>query len=410
MVSGVLSTSPHESWSHPRVSLMRSRCRAFTLIELLVVIAIIAVLIALLLPAVQAAREAARRTQCVSNMKQLLLGVHNFESANGTFPKGSTLPYVNGLTATQASDALVSDQTEPFGPNWAVMILPYIEQSALFNNSNVIGYPGWAGPYVSAGASSAINANLYNMDWANTTLRSTRLNVFVCPTDPNNQVGNNFFSASDATTYSSFAPKDQRTGAVLTNWARGNYGSIQGATDADHTVNGADGTTSLPFKGASKKGTMGANYGVRLAEVTDGLSNTAAIGELRSGLNTMDIRGTWAMSMTGASMAGHAKNYNPTPNNKMGLTPPNCDDGGDELQASAQFAPLFPNNAAMGMGVNCGGGMYNSGGQVRSLHPGGVNVGFGDGSVKFIKNTIANPIWFALLTSSNGDIVSADQF
>ncbi len=121
---------------------MRQRRKAFTLIELLVVIAIIAVLIALLLPAVQAAREAARRSQCVNNLKQLALGCHNFESTNSTFPKGAYLPYANGLNPSNAGDYLVSDQTEPFGPNWAVMILPYIEQSSLYNSSNVIGYPG----------------------------------------------------------------------------------------------------------------------------------------------------------------------------------------------------------------------------------------------------------------------------
>jgi prepilin-type N-terminal cleavage/methylation domain-containing protein len=110
--------------------------RGFTLIELLVVIAIIAVLIALLLPAVQSAREAARRAQCVNNIKQLVLGLHNFESSNGTFPKGINLPYVNGLTPNNDSDGLTSDQTEPFGPNWAVMILPYLEQQSLYNSSS----------------------------------------------------------------------------------------------------------------------------------------------------------------------------------------------------------------------------------------------------------------------------------
>ena len=89
------------------------RRRGFTLIELLVVIAIIAILIALLLPAVQAAREAARRAQCVNNVKQLLLGLHNFESSNGTFPKGINEPYLNGLNYNTGSDSLGSDFSEP---------------------------------------------------------------------------------------------------------------------------------------------------------------------------------------------------------------------------------------------------------------------------------------------------------
>ncbi len=154
---------------------------------------------------------------------------------------------------------------------------------------------------------------------------------------------------------------------------------------------------------------MGANFGLTIAQVTDGLSNTAMIGELRSGLNSMDIRGTWALGMTGASMCGHAKDYNPTPNNKNGIPYPNCDDGGDELQTSGVFAPMFPNAGALGMGMNCG-NANNSGGQVRSLHPGGVNVSFGDGSVRFIKNTISNLVWYNILTSKNGAIVGADQF
>lgn len=387
------------------------RRNGFTLIELLVVIAIIAVLIALLLPAVQAAREAARRAQCVNNVKQLVLATHNFESTNGSFPKGLNEPYVNGLTYLQATDQLTSDETEPFGPNWAVMILPYLEQQNLYNTSNVIGYPGWAGPYTAASPyTSAPNPNLYNMDWANQTLRSTRMNVFVCPSDPNNGPGSVFFTQGDLASFPSLAPTDQRTGTPLLNWARGNYGAVQGATDADHMVNGTNGETSAPFKGASKRGMMGANFGVTIAQVTDGLSNSAMIAEMRAGLTSIDIRGTWAIGFEGASLCCHAKNYNPTPNSTFMAAAGNCDDGGDEIQTCFAFAPQFPNRGQLGMPCNCTQGVYNSGGQARSLHAGGVNVGFGDGSVRFIKNSVANQVWWAVLTSNDGSVISSDQY
>jgi len=384
----------------------------FTLIELLVLIAIIAVLIALLLPAVQSAREAARRSQCVNNVKQLVLGLHNFESSYGTFPKGVNEPYLNGLTAYTGSDALGSDQTEPFGPNWAIMILPYIDQSALYNSSNVLGYPGWPGPYNNPvnPVETAPNANLYNMDWANTTVRSTRLAVFVCPTDPNNGPEAFFYLPSDFVNYPQYAPMDQRTGTPLTNWARGNYGAIQGATDPDHSLNGDQGLAWDPYPGSPKTGMMGLNFGSTIASVTDGLSNTAAVGELRVGLNSMDIRGTWALGLSMASLCGHAKPYNPTPNNLYGFPLPNCRDGGDEMQAGPVLGLLFPNAAQMGMGFNCGGGMYNSGGQSRSMHPGGVNIGFGDGSVHFIKNTITERIWYQILCKWDGVPLSSDQY
>ncbi len=396
---------------------MSQRRRAFTLIELLVVIAIIAVLIALLLPAVQAAREAARRSQCVNNVKQLVLGLHNFESTNGTFPKGSNEPYLNGLDGTTGSDALGSDQTEPFGPNWAVMILPYIEQQALYNTANVGSYPGWAGPYAVPNASTAPNAAMYDMSWASSTLRSTRLAAFVCPSDSLNSAGAFFNTPSDATgVNAAYSPKNQLTGELLTNWARGNYGAVQGATDPDHCIGGSDGSGSIahpidPYPGMPKTGIFSLNYGARIAEVTDGLSNTAAIGELRVGLTSTDIRGTWAIGLGMASLCGHAKPYNPTPNNKYGIPLANgCGDGGDEIQAGPVIAMSHPNGAAEGMGFNCGSGMYNSGGQCRSQHPGGVNMGFADGSVKFIKNTVSQIVWYSILVRKDGRVLSSDSY
>ena len=205
---------------------MSRQRQGFTLIELLVVIAIIAVLIALLLPAVQSAREAARRAQCVNNAKQLGLGLHNFESSNGSFPKGVNEPFVNGLTTNQVSDTLTSDVREPFGPNWAVMILPYLDQQPLYNASNVTGYPGWATTVV-PNVNTAPGATMYNLDWANTTLRTTSLAVFVCPSDPNNTPANMFYQASDFQNFPDFPPF-MNAGFVALNWARGNYGAVQG--------------------------------------------------------------------------------------------------------------------------------------------------------------------------------------
>jgi prepilin-type N-terminal cleavage/methylation domain-containing protein/prepilin-type processing-associated H-X9-DG protein len=393
--------------------------RGFTLIELLVVIAIIAVLIALLLPAVQSAREAARRSQCVNNMKQLLLGLHNFESTYSTLPKGVNEPYVDGFNYNQVSDLLVADQTEPFGPNWAVIILPYIEQQSLYNACNVNGYPGWAGPYNNPTnpAQDAPNPTLYNMSWACNTVVSTWLGVFTCPTDPNNSTSNPFFTISDFTNFPGLAPNSLAGNPIL-NWARGNYGANYGATDMDNTVNGYGGETHAPFKGATKKGVMGANYGVRLAAVTDGLSNTIFIAEMRSGLVTSDGRGVWAMGMGGSSLCCEARSYDSGPNsNFMVSGPPNCDDGGDENQTCWTFAAQYPNRGQLGMPCNCSQGttvgspgQNNVGSQARSMHPGGVNIGLGDGSVRFIKNSVANQTWYQLLVSIDGGVLSSDQY
>jgi len=145
--------------------------------------------------------------------------------------------------------------------------------------------------------------------------------------------------------------------------------------------------------------------------VTDGLSNTAAVVELRAGLTTVDVRGVWAMGLGMASLGCHGKPYNPTPNNLNGFNIlQGCNDGGDEMQAGPILGMQVLNAAQQGMGFNCGAGMYNSGGQSRSTHPGGVNVGFGDGSVKFIKNSIAFPVWLAIEAKNDGFVLSSDQY
>src|SRR5688572_26746585 len=137
---------PPRSTLFPYTTLFRSRAvrfyrgrKAFTLIELLVVIAIIGILVALLLPAVQAAREAGRRTQCTNHIKQMMLAMHNLESAKKCFPSGGIAPYASIENyLSDSSPTNPNPQGQPLGPDrqglsWAYQILPYLEEAAAYN-------------------------------------------------------------------------------------------------------------------------------------------------------------------------------------------------------------------------------------------------------------------------------------
>ncbi len=202
---------------------MRRR-QGFTLIELLVVIAIIAVLIGLLLPAVQKVRAAAARAQCQNNIKQIVLANHNYHDANHRFPVGCYMPFAkNGYSPTQ-------DITFPFGPNWAVYILPYIEQNNLYTTVNVNAYPGTALP------ANLHNYATYDRSWR--ALRGTVIQTYICPSDPNSATPYNAPSGVDA--------------PAEVGWARGNYAATAGFTDSDHTTDGNNTPSSNPFDGHAK--------------------------------------------------------------------------------------------------------------------------------------------------------------
>jgi prepilin-type N-terminal cleavage/methylation domain-containing protein/prepilin-type processing-associated H-X9-DG protein len=225
-----------------------SRGRGFTLIELLVVIAIIAVLIALLLPAVQAARAAARRIQCVNNLKQLGLAMHNYHQALGSFPIGRM-----GIRRPAGDPGYVGDTT---GANnrrtWAWMLLPYIEQGTLYQ---------------------AINFSLsFNHASQTTALRALTAS-FVCPSDPN-------MDTLDTGGFPSYKAN------YMVNWGNTHFDQ----TASNNPFNGPMPVGPVTFAGAPFS--LDKAYGIQ--SITDGTSNSLLIGEVKIALfngNSQDHRG-----------------------------------------------------------------------------------------------------------------------
>jgi prepilin-type N-terminal cleavage/methylation domain-containing protein/prepilin-type processing-associated H-X9-DG protein len=378
------------------------RRNGFTLIELLVVIAIIAILIGLLLPAVQKVREAAARLQCQNNLKQIGLALHNYHDAYKRFPYGSTVPYA------RVNDDSNLQMEMPFGPNWAVIILPYIEQNNLYTQANVTSYPGISnipnvGSYKQWQANTSLLAGI-NQSWM--SLVGATVPIYQCPSDPNNQIPYN----DNNSTGTNGMKVPNIAGTPVTGWARGNYGAVAGFDDYDHQNGGASytsvaGCPSGPLCNVVSSPVMGANYGAKIQAISDGSSNTLAVAELRSGISPLDPRGTWALGFPSASIvnAGRAA-YNPTPNNSLG------DSGhdGDEIENCVRFwAVGIGSLQRMGCIDSKNGGVMTSG-QSRSLHAGGVNVVFCDGHVILLTDGLSQRTWGLISSKADGQVLPSD--
>jgi len=359
-----------------------ARRGGFTLIELLVVIAIIAVLISLLLPAVQSAREAARRAQCINNLKQLGLAVANYESANGAYPASYGAPPWNGTWGSWSPQS---------------MMLGYVEQTQVYNacNFKVVCHEG--------DAVSAINQTAVTLRIAN----------FLCPSSPEPRgtywgkprPGNSYFGS---------------VGATL-NWV-GNMGSGR--------PNGL-----FMFGGAGND--WDKVNAIKIGDITDGTSNTIAFGEWKMGdfdenkLSLQDVikagarpGGEDPWGNPRAAMPAGATNFKSWLNLCASRAPgsvgswqdnqshigTNWNQGmfgwslGNVLQPPN---PPYPNcRTETWDGDFDQPGMYG----LSSYHPGGANVAFADGSVRFLKNTTNERTVWALGTRDGGEIVSADSY
>jgi prepilin-type N-terminal cleavage/methylation domain-containing protein/prepilin-type processing-associated H-X9-DG protein len=380
---------------------MKVRTRpGFTLIELLVVISIIAVLIALLLPAVQSAREAARRAQCINNLKQIGLAMHNYHTANGSFPMGSTVSPVTapldfGIWASWSAQALM---------------LSYLEQSPLYNASNF----SWAALSTdNIGTNLGDNAST-NAASFNSTVVYTNIASFMCPSDPNvGKQNNNSYAASYGATTTGLYNWGQGPSGFMTQTPTDSTGmftigisyGIQDVIDGtSNTIAYAEalvgdgqgsefaGNTTNPsrYRGNYVTGDAGnsdgkglLNIGVNPTGIFNTLAACVALFKTTS-TNIQDDRGfRWCVGTTGWTMF----NVVQTPND--GQYPiGGCRDGGTPGQ--------FPND----------GFTYGS----SSAHPGGANVLFGDGSVHFVKSTVSRLTWWALGTRNGGEVISSGSY
>jgi prepilin-type N-terminal cleavage/methylation domain-containing protein/prepilin-type processing-associated H-X9-DG protein len=342
----------------------RRKRSAFTLIELLVVIAIIGVLIALLLPAVQAAREAARRSQCINNLKQIGVALHNYIDSRLVFPPGyvsAVDPAITNACDQDAENALSVDRGS--GWAWGSMILPQMDQGPLYNS---------------------INFNLSVAFAANNTSSTTVVSSYLCPSDTGPSVVPVFKDPPDPNNPGAFGGN-----AIVDTLARANYIGMWGLGELC-AGSGASGAPNVGSLGMAS-GIFFRNSRTSIADVTDGTSQTIAVGERSHNLSYV----TWtARSIDGwlgktSLIEGGTDRFNPSPEEcwTQILGPAGLEDG-----------TRTPNDIMAHVE------------DYWSRHPGGVNFLFADGSVHFLKESINPKVWQSLSTRSGGEVVSGDSF
>jgi len=364
--------------------------RGFTLIELLVVIAIIAVLIALLLPAVQSAREAARRSQCVNNLKQIGLAIHNYHDINEAVPPTGLVAV---LTATSTLNQDFSMKSK---------LLPYVEAGPIYNALNM--------------SLSAVR-NHPTMTLSNSTVLGTKISVFLCPSDPN--PGNPGTITRDQVIPVASANYANNLGG---NW-RLNGNRFNGPAYCLGTVttlnkvigfrNVSDGLANTVIFSERVKGKAGATGGKTLDVVYTGAVTSTTTPPVGTYADFLDQQSCLALGTVSSQFTqkgshwladdckwGGGYQHTTTPNQRAcaySTHPGNPYNGGSNTIGASgiELDGGFPELTMIG---------------ASSFHPGGVNCLMMDGSVKFIKTSIAYNTWFGIGTINKGEIISSDAY
>ncbi len=327
--------------------------RGFTLIELLVVIAIIGVLIALLLPAVQAAREAAQRAQCTNNLKQMGLALHNYHDAQGSFPIGIIFFRYGGTDCASATNPLRSFSIFP-------ALLPHVEQTTVYNSINF--------DFPVSGMYYGVESGLVQ-----STAMLTKINSYVCPSDSRQMPYAVPSQSSNPYQQSSYAA-NAGTNDIFNWW----YGCPDGPIEPN--------------------GPFGDAYSYDVADIRDGTSMTMFVGETsRYNNEPVSVFNVWTRcgiyAFTGYSRLQGIATAVPRINANL-LTP--------EPSSSEPWDYFSGANA--GQFLQMGQWGY------RSHHPGGINMLFGDGSVRFLKESINVSIYRGLSTMNGGEVIGQDQY